>query len=135
MQSTRTRESDVYALVLGKIVVSLRERKGWNQHQLAAAAGLTQSTISRIERGQVLPDAFAFTRLAQALDHTPGQLHGLIDQAMQRARRTAAAGGARHLEDDVPWWQAALGAVGMVALAGLVTFAVAAAIEELEEGQ
>src|SRR5438045_3379348 len=36
---------------LGRVLRALRLRKGWRQQDLAVAAGVSQSTISLIERG------------------------------------------------------------------------------------
>lgn len=53
----------------GTVVRAVRQRRGWRQEDLAAKAGVSQSTISRIERGH--PGTFsldAIRRVAAALD-------------------------------------------------------------------
>jgi len=51
-----------------------RRRKHWSQQQLAALVRLTQSNISAIERGVLLPTPEERERLARALDVDPASL-------------------------------------------------------------
>lgn len=46
---------------------SLRESRGWTQQQLAAAADLHQSTVSRLEDGTQRPSLLTAEALARAL--------------------------------------------------------------------
>lgn len=56
---------------LSEKVKKLREKKGWNQKELADASGLTPATISRVESHQVLSlKSPALIRLAGALGTT-----------------------------------------------------------------
>ena len=56
---------------LGEKVTELREKKGMNQKELAEASGITQATISRIEKGKVHQlKSEALKRLAGALGST-----------------------------------------------------------------
>ena len=56
----------------------LRKAKGWSQADLAQRAGVTQATVSRIERGKVASlDLKVFEKLAKALEVHPAVL---IDQ-------------------------------------------------------
>ena len=122
-------EAQVYALVLGRVVATLRERRGWSQAVLAAQVGLTQSTLSRIERGQVQPDAFTLRGLAAAFGMSAGDLNECIDAAFVQSEQAARrALGERPRE--LPWWQAAVGVAGLAGLAGLVAFAVAKALDD-----
>ncbi|BFL68562.1 helix-turn-helix transcriptional regulator [Staphylococcus capitis] len=43
------------ALDIAEKVVNLRKEMGWSQRQLAEAMNIPQSTIARIENGDVLP--------------------------------------------------------------------------------
>jgi len=125
-------ESQVYALVLGRVVGHFREQRRWSQAELAGAAGLTQPTLSRIERGQVLPDAFAMKRLAGAFGMTSAQLSEQVEQALGQteavARSTAPAPASKGAA-KTPWWQVAVAAAGAAGLAGLVAFAVASVVD------
>lgn len=51
----------------GRILQTLRKEKGMTQEQLAECTGLTSNTISRIERGQLLPSVPTLCDLCNAL--------------------------------------------------------------------
>ena len=53
---------------LGRAVRQLREQRGWNQTELARAAGMTQSAVARFEAGGTVPTLPVLARLAHALD-------------------------------------------------------------------
>lgn len=125
-------EEDAYAVVLGKVIAYLRQKQGWTQGQLAEKVGFQQSTISRIENGSLMPDAFTFRRLAEVFGMTSEQLQQRVEAAYARTRETAQ--GATHLTpSETPWWQVALGVAGLVGLAGLAVFAVAAIFSEIDQ--
>jgi len=123
-------EAYVYALVLGRVVASLRERRGWSQGELAERVGLTQSTLSRMERGQAQPDAFTFTKLAEAFQVTAAELSDYVDRALARSELAAQGAIGPSRPTTKPWWQSALAVAGVAGLGGLVAFAVAAALDE-----
>ena len=52
----------------GEAVLAARARKGISQKDLAAATGIDQSDISKIERGVANPSLGTLNRIAQALD-------------------------------------------------------------------
>lgn len=52
----------------GKYLVNLREQKSISQRKLAELAGVTNSTISRLEADLVTPDLKTLEKLANALD-------------------------------------------------------------------
>ena len=63
---------------IGELIGDLRRNKGWSQKELAKRAGVTESTLSRIESGitkQV--DATALGKIALALDTSTDYLLGL----------------------------------------------------------
>jgi transcriptional regulator with XRE-family HTH domain len=123
-------EAYVYGLVLGRVLASLRERRGMSQGELAAKVGITQSTLSRMERGQGQPDAFTMRKLAEALGVSVGDLNAWVDKALERSRQaTLGAIGESPRPEEKPWWQAALKVAGAAGLAGLVAFAVSAALD------
>lgn len=133
IQPVRYRESQVYALVLGMLIMRLREKRALTQAQLAERIGVTQSTLSRIERGQVQPEPFVIKQLAAAFEMTTGEFDEHVDEAYKRTQRAASdtvkEGGKQ------PWWQVALQVAGIAGLAGLVAFAVAAVLNDLEAEQ
>jgi transcriptional regulator with XRE-family HTH domain len=51
----------------GQFIVQLREAKSMSQRKLAETAGVTNSTISRIEANLVQPDPLTLDKLAKAL--------------------------------------------------------------------
>jgi transcriptional regulator with XRE-family HTH domain len=52
---------------IGQVIRSLRENKGWSQEKLALDAGMTTSHISRIERGERRLPTSRLDALAAAL--------------------------------------------------------------------
>ena len=62
--------------VVGENVKAARDEKGLAQRELAELLGMDQMTVSRWERGRVLPDAATtMPRLAAALDVTIAWLY------------------------------------------------------------
>ncbi len=59
---------------LGQRLRILRQRRVWTQYDLAAAAGLPQATINRIENGRNQPRVSTVRKLADALGIDPAQL-------------------------------------------------------------
>lgn len=57
---------DLFAEVAMR-VRELREARGWSQRELAAAAGLSQDGVSRIERGGRSPRLDTLEEIATAL--------------------------------------------------------------------
>lgn len=125
------RQSQVYALVLGQTVLRLRERHRLTQGDLAARVGLTQSTLSRIERGQAQPDPYMLRQLAAAFGMTVGEFDEHVQDAYQRTEQAAQS--AVRGQQDEKWWEVALSIAGVVGLAGLVAFAVAAVVNDLDQ--
>lgn len=121
-------EADVYALVVGRTIATLRERNGLNQGALASSAGVNQSTLSRFERGDSVPDAYTLRRIAEALDLTAAELNVMVERGMVGTRNAAAS--ALPEAKNQPWWVAALAVAGVIGLSGLVVFAVAAALKD-----
>jgi transcriptional regulator with XRE-family HTH domain len=59
---------------IGERLKDLRFRAGLTQQELADRAGVTQTTVARIERNAVQPEVTTIRKLAQALGKTPGDL-------------------------------------------------------------
>ena len=70
LSSGARRQSEVFAGAYDIAVqlIELRERRGMTQAELAAATGLDQGDISRIERGAANPTERTLLRIAYALD-------------------------------------------------------------------
>jgi transcriptional regulator with XRE-family HTH domain len=56
------------SLLFGQYLVQLREGKAMSQRKLAELAGVTNSTISRLEADAVNPDPVTLEKLATALN-------------------------------------------------------------------
>lgn len=78
----------------GKRVVQARRRAGLTQKQLGTRAGVTQQTISSIERGKGMPRDDLKLRIARALEVDPGELFPLAAAPNAEARRRKRAGDA-----------------------------------------
>ncbi|WP_170115649.1 helix-turn-helix domain-containing protein [Melittangium boletus] len=115
--------------MVGKIIATLRVQKEWSQEELARRVGLTQSTLSRIERGQAHPDPFTFKKFAEVFGMGVEEFHTRVNEAMEATKR-ATQGATKKASDSSPWWEVAIGVAGIVGLVGLVSFAVAAILEE-----
>jgi transcriptional regulator with XRE-family HTH domain len=70
-------------------VMTLRSERGMTQAQLAAAIGVSQPRIARIERGDANPRLVTLAKLAHALDVTLSEL--LVDNLCEPARTRRAA--------------------------------------------
>ncbi len=133
-------ERDLYQLALGKVVSELRKAQGMDQQELAAKVGISQPTLSRIERGLVMPDHWTFRQLARALDfEETSELEQLVDEAVERVREAAGKlAGVPDAEGDDAGSEAGAasgvlgalaGVLGGAALAALVAFAVASLLD------
>lgn len=118
----------VYGVVLGKIIAQLRHQAGLRQGQLASRVGVRQSTISRIEAGQV-PDALTLHRLAETFDYSTDELHRLTLEGIKRVQRAARVASPK----TGSTLGNVIGVLGMVALAGLAVFAVASLFVDEED--
>lgn len=119
-------EARLYALALGGVVGALRESRGLHQGELAKAAGLTQTTLSRLENGKHLPDAFRVQVIASALGLTADALNARVRQALEEAEKASRTFTGKRSGDR--WWESICGSLGTSALEGLVTFGVAVAL-------
>lgn len=81
---SQVREADIYAMVLGAVIGRLRKQRKWTQGDMVREAGVTQSTLSRLETGKVAMDAFLFRNMAIAFSLKPSRLQELVEEAYQR---------------------------------------------------
>lgn len=75
---------------LAKRVAAARRRAGLTQAELAEASGVTDETISRIERGRYEPAVSTLFRLAEALDVSLDQLAREHDRERGPSRAPSA---------------------------------------------
>ena len=66
----------------GRRLAALMTERGWNQSELARAAGLGRDSISTYVRGQVFPEPKNLRKLADALGTSP---HDLLPNATMSA--------------------------------------------------
>jgi transcriptional regulator with XRE-family HTH domain len=99
----------------GARVRELRAKKKWTQDRLAEESGLSQETISRIEKGHIKGrEAATQEQLADALDTTVAYLRGDTDDPALDARpKRRVAPGAAPSDDDplTPFEQALFAAM------------------------
>jgi transcriptional regulator with XRE-family HTH domain len=85
----------------GRRVKRLREQLGWNQETLAQKTGLKQSSISKLERGDIQGQNSATQEsLARALNTTVAYLRGEVEQPDAPASPPAAPPLERRVERD-----------------------------------
>lgn len=121
----------VYRLVLGKVVAALRGKRGFSQEDFASSIGVSQPTLSRIERGRSMPDHLTMRRIATAFGMSVDQLDHYIDQTIARTRK--AAEGTTERKKGVSALKTALAVAGIVGLSGLIGYVVAALIAEEDD--
>lgn len=74
--------------LLGIRIKELREQKGLTQEQVQSFAGISQSTLSELERGKISPKTIgAIAALARELETTADYLLGLTDDPTPYPRR------------------------------------------------
>lgn len=84
----------------GKIIASLRDKKGLSQTELADKSGVSRVMIGKYERGEAMPSIDAAKKIADALEVSLDYLVGeginskLDKQALKRLQDL------EHLEDD-----------------------------------
>ena len=80
------------AMTIGERIKRLREKKGWNQTELANRSGVTQSLLSKIEKGsRPNPTMESVRHLAYALGCTTDYLVGMHEDMESEQLATAVA--------------------------------------------
>jgi transcriptional regulator with XRE-family HTH domain len=88
MKPDTATEIRAFTLVLGQVLAVLRKRAGLGQGDVARAAGIGQSSMSRYENGDALPDAYVLRKVAEALGVTVSHLFEIVDRATALAVQT-----------------------------------------------
>lgn len=122
----------VHAVVTGQVIAALRKRQGVGQQDFARAVGVSQATLSRIERGQAVPDHYTFALMADQFGLSAARLEATVSEALANTQR-AAAGATGQRSNGFDWGEI-IKIAGAVGLIGLAAFAVATALRE-DEGQ
>jgi transcriptional regulator with XRE-family HTH domain len=96
-------------LRVGAAIRALRIRRGWRQLDLAGAAGVSRSTISRLERGHFAPQSLDDIRRVAAaldirLDLVPRWRAGDLDRLLNARHSALHDLVARHFRRRLPAW-------------------------------
>ncbi len=67
-------EKQFLALSCGQVVKHHRYHKKWTIREFSQKAKIGTSTLSRIERGEVLPDLYAARKIEKQVGMEPGEL-------------------------------------------------------------
>jgi transcriptional regulator with XRE-family HTH domain len=80
MQTETLRPAATYPAIVGGVLTQLRNQKSFRQDELAQAMGITQATLSRIEKGQSGITVEHLRRAADKLNITPSVILTYADQ-------------------------------------------------------
>ena len=84
--STKARFADEL-VILGRILVLAREKRGLKQSDVAMALGLPASYLSKVENGTRRLDAIEFIRIAEAMEVDAAELIGDLQRALAEEKR------------------------------------------------
>jgi transcriptional regulator with XRE-family HTH domain len=84
----------------GKIIVDLRDKKGWNQSELADKSGVSRVMIGKYERGEAVPSIEAAKKIADALEVSLDYLVGEGINSKLDKKNLKRLQELEHLEDD-----------------------------------
>lgn len=73
--------------ITGRIIRSIRERKGLTQEVLSGLAGVSRSHLAEIESGRTRANVDTLWRVAQALGMRLSSLIRMAEQAMEEAEK------------------------------------------------
>jgi transcriptional regulator with XRE-family HTH domain len=85
-------------------VIAERKRRGWEPKDLADAAELALSVVTRFESGERLGRADTVARLVLALDLPAEHAAALVAQVGRPAFGVANSAGARYASDEPEVW-------------------------------
>ena len=84
----------------GKIIVDLRDKKGWNQSELADKSGVSRVMIGKYERGEAVPSIEAAKKIADALEVSLDYLVGEGINSKLDKKNLKRLQELEHLEDE-----------------------------------
>ncbi len=82
MSSDNLKPATTYPAIVGRILVGLRKDAGIGQDELAESIGITQSTLSRVERGESALTVDQLARAANMLGKKAGDILFTADRAV-----------------------------------------------------
>lgn len=101
---------------IGELIQQARERRGWTRSELAAKAGISAASITRIETGERTGYAETIARIARSLELSAEEVFTVLlgegrtvatgtvtvfDQVAELIRRIERLEGTGHSSDDV----------------------------------
>ena len=94
---------------LGTVVRLIRQARGWRQEDLSDKSGVSQSAVSRIERGQIGSRSVDSVRAVAAaldirVDLVPRWRAGDLDRLLNGAHSALHESVARAFRDELPAW-------------------------------
>jgi transcriptional regulator with XRE-family HTH domain len=94
---------------LGTAIRRIRQRRGWRQRDLAGKSGVSQSVVSRLERGLVGPQSLDSIRAVAAaleirVDLVPRWRAGDLDRLLNAGHSALHEAVARWFHDGLPAW-------------------------------
>jgi Predicted transcriptional regulators len=72
------------AIVVGKVIQELREKKGLSQEVVSGLAGIGRTHLSAVERGERKPTMETFFRISDALQIKPSELMAMIEAELAK---------------------------------------------------
>ncbi len=96
-------------LRFGTVIRLVRQRRGWRQQDLAERSGVSQTVISRLERGHLGPQSIDDVRAVAAaldvrVDLVPRWRAGDLDRLLNRGHSALHESVARLFRDELPAW-------------------------------
>lgn len=83
MSNNDLKPATTYPAITGRILVNLRKGGGIGQYELAEALGITQPTLSRVERGESALTVDQLAKAARKLGIKPSKILDLADTAVE----------------------------------------------------
>lgn len=68
--------------VLGKVIRSLRKKKGISQDVLSGLAGIARTHLTMIENGTIHANIETVWKIAYALDLRPSEVFALVEESI-----------------------------------------------------
>lgn len=72
------------SVTVGRVIQSVREKKGLSQEVVSGLADIGRTHLSAIERGVRKPTIETFFRIADAMDVKPSALMKLIEEEIEQ---------------------------------------------------
>lgn len=83
MSNENLKPATTYPAIIGRILVSRRKLIGIGQDELAESIGITQSTLSRVERGESALTVEQLARAAKRLGDKASSIVKMADDAVE----------------------------------------------------